>query len=71
MFSLPDNVGQRRWTPPLVVPPGTCLSANFINNDAEQQWMNAQMTGWLVQQQPGQSYHEAFAFMCSPMAAAA
>ena len=61
--SVPDNVGIQSYRIPLVVPPGVELTANLINNDAEQQWMNSVITGLLVPKIPGQDWREAFAFM--------
>lgn len=63
VFSIPDNAGQRKWDAPLVIPPGTVLQGQIINNDAEQQWMNSHMTALLVPKVAGQSYQDAFAFL--------
>lgn len=61
--SVPDNVGFQSFRVPLVVPPGTCLRAKLINNDAEQQWMNSAITGLLVPKLIDQTWQDAFAFL--------
>ena len=63
---VPDNVGMQSFRVPLVIPPGTVLTADLINNDAEQQWMNSVITGLLVPKLAGQDWRDAFAFMFQP-----
>lgn len=67
--SVPDNVGIQSFRIPLVIPPLTVLTADLINNDAEQQWMNSVITGLLVPKLEGQTWQEAFAFMFQPAGA--
>lgn len=63
---VPDNVGIQSYRIPLVIPPGTVLSADVINNDSEQQWMSSVINGLLVPKIDGQDWREAFAFMFQP-----
>lgn len=63
VLALPDNVGSRHFRIPLVIPENITLSAGFINNDYNQQYMNAQVTAILIPKQPGQTYRDAFAYL--------
>lgn len=63
VLALPDNVGSRHFRIPLVIPENITLSASFINNDYNQQHMNAQVTGILVPKVAGQTYQDAFAYL--------
>lgn len=61
--SVPASTGSVSFRVPLVVPEGTTLNAQIINNDIEMQWMNSAITAILVPKVSGQSYQEAFAFL--------
>lgn len=67
--SVPDNVGIQTFRIPLVVPAGIVLTADLINNDSEQQWMNSVITGLLVPVVAGQTWQDAFSFMFQPAGA--
>lgn len=66
VLSVPDNNGPLHLRVPLVIPPGITITADIINNDAEQQWMNSIITGLLVEQIPGQTWRDAFVFLFAP-----
>lgn len=66
MATVPDNVGIKSYRVPLVAPPGVTLTADLINNDAEQQWMTSTINGILVPKIEGQDWREAFAFLFQP-----
>ena len=61
--SVPDNVGICSFRIPLVVPGGVTLTADLINNDAEQQWMTSTINGILVPKIDGQDWRDAFSFL--------
>jgi hypothetical protein len=66
VVSVPDNAGPMHFRVPLVIPSGTVLTADIINNDVEQQWMNSVITGLLVEQVAGQTWQDAFSFLFQP-----
>lgn len=65
VLSVPDNAAALHFRVPLVIPAGITLTADIINNDAEQQWMNSVITGILVPKIEGQDWRDAFAFLFS------
>lgn len=60
VLSLPDNTGSIHFRTPFVIPPGITITAQFINNDAEQQWMSAIVCARLVPKTTN-NYGDAFA----------
>lgn len=60
VLTVPDNHGSLHFKTPFVIPPGRTLTANFINNDNEAQWMTALVCGRLVPK-TSDNYGDAFA----------
>jgi hypothetical protein len=60
VMTVSDNHGSAHFRTPLAFPAGTTLSAGFINNDEEQQWMCAAVVGLLVKLQPGALWTQVF-----------
>lgn len=48
IMTVSDNHGSVHFRTPLAFPAGSTLTAGFINNDEEDQWMCAAVTGQLV-----------------------
>jgi len=67
VMTVSDNHGSVHFRTPLAFPAGTQLSAGFINNDEEGQWMCAAVVGLLVKIEAGQRWTQIF----SPMPKAA
>jgi hypothetical protein len=60
VLMVPDNNGALNFSRPVVVPEGQAITANYINNDAEQQWFTSIVQAALAPKLVGQSYQDAF-----------
>ena len=60
--SVPDAVGTITYDPPVLLPYWMSIpfQASIINNTDEAQWMNSQISGYLVQVTPGMTIYNAY-----------
>lgn len=60
IMTVPDNHGSVSLRTPIALPAGARVSANYINNDEEAQWMCSVITGRLVPVIAGQRWTQVF-----------
>jgi hypothetical protein len=60
VMTVPDSHGSVSFRTPVALPAGSRLTAGFINNDDEAQWMCAVVTGQLAAVVAGQRWTQVF-----------